>query len=158
MPADTAAVTSGSAHCGGKCDGCAKTSPISVTTAAIVAWRPTLFLAPVHLQQEHDSDHRANGAANRGEENMVGTERREYVAARHDQKAGEPRAGKLFGSGTEQPAGAKIIECEPADFQGCHPGLSRSPLFQRIAAVRHPAGKCKSFPCRAGINSQVTSD
>src|SRR4029077_5885047 len=44
MPADTAAVTKGSAHCGGKCEGWAKTSPIRVTTALIVAWRPTLFV------------------------------------------------------------------------------------------------------------------
>ena len=76
---------------------------------------------------------------------MVHTERGEDVAARHDEKAGEPRAGKLFSSRTEQAARAKIIECEPADLQGCHPGLSGSPLFQRIADVRHAAGKRKSF-------------
>src|SRR5262249_52156548 len=42
MAADTAAVTSGSAHCGGKCDGCAKTSPMKVAIALIVACRATL--------------------------------------------------------------------------------------------------------------------
>jgi hypothetical protein len=41
MPAETTAVTSGSAHCGGKCDGCAKTSPMNVAKALIVAWRAT---------------------------------------------------------------------------------------------------------------------
>jgi len=39
---DTAAVTTGSAHCGGKCDGCAKTSPMNVASALIVACRETL--------------------------------------------------------------------------------------------------------------------
>jgi hypothetical protein len=96
MPADTAAVTSGSAHCGGKCDGCAKTSPISVTTAAIVAWRATLFL--VRLEQEDNGDDRADRPTDRGKQHMLGAESCENVAARHDQKAGEPRAGKLFGS------------------------------------------------------------
>ena len=42
MPAATAAVTTGSAHCGGKCDGCAKISPMNVATALIVACRATL--------------------------------------------------------------------------------------------------------------------
>ena len=62
---------------------------------------------PVHLQQEDDSDHRANGAANRGENHMVHTERGEDVAARHDEKAGEPRAGELFSSRTERSAGSQ---------------------------------------------------
>jgi len=44
IPADTALVIRGSAHCGPKCDGCANTSPISVTTALSVAWRPTLLV------------------------------------------------------------------------------------------------------------------
>ena len=108
----------------------------------------------VHLQQEHDGDHRADGAANRGEENMVRAERGKDVAASHDEKAGEPGAGKFFSGRTQQPARAKIVQCEPADFQGCHPGLSRLPLSQRVADVRRPAGKRKSFLPRAGINSR----
>ena len=39
MLAETAPVTSGSAHCGGKCEPCAKVSPMKVATAAIVACR-----------------------------------------------------------------------------------------------------------------------
>ena len=39
MLAETAPVTSGSAHCGGKCEPCAKVSPMNVATAAIVACR-----------------------------------------------------------------------------------------------------------------------
>ena len=42
MPADTAAVINGSAHCGGKCDGSAKISPMNVATALIVACRVML--------------------------------------------------------------------------------------------------------------------
>lgn len=42
MLADTADVIIGSAHCGGKCDGCAKISPMNVATALIVACRLTL--------------------------------------------------------------------------------------------------------------------
>jgi hypothetical protein len=42
MLADTAAVIVGSAHCGGKCDGCAKISPTNVATALMVACRLTL--------------------------------------------------------------------------------------------------------------------
>ena len=37
------AVTSGSAHCGGKCDGCAKISPMKVANALIVACRIAEF-------------------------------------------------------------------------------------------------------------------
>ena len=43
MAAETRAVTSGSAHCGGKCDGCAKMSPIKVANALIVACRVAEF-------------------------------------------------------------------------------------------------------------------
>jgi hypothetical protein len=39
MHADTAAVTAGSAHCGGKCDGCAKMSPMNVAIELIVTCR-----------------------------------------------------------------------------------------------------------------------
>jgi len=41
MDADTAAVTTGSAHCGGKCDGCAKMSPANVAIELIVTCRTT---------------------------------------------------------------------------------------------------------------------
>ena len=41
MHADTAAVTAGSAHCGGKCDGCAKISPVNVAIELIVTCRAT---------------------------------------------------------------------------------------------------------------------
>jgi hypothetical protein len=44
MPPDTAAVTVGSAHCGGKCDGCAKISPMNVAIALIVACRAALSI------------------------------------------------------------------------------------------------------------------
>jgi len=47
MPPDTAAVTVGSAHCGGKWYGCAKISPMNVAIALIVACRAAL--CPVHL-------------------------------------------------------------------------------------------------------------
>jgi hypothetical protein len=44
MPPDTAAVTVGSAHCGGKWDGCAKISPMNVAIALIVACRAALSI------------------------------------------------------------------------------------------------------------------
>jgi len=44
MLADTAAVIVGSAHCGGKWDGCANVSPMNVAMALIVACRPALTI------------------------------------------------------------------------------------------------------------------
>src|SRR5207253_9630885 len=44
MPPDTAAVTVGSAHCGGKWDECANTSPMNVAIALIVACRAALSI------------------------------------------------------------------------------------------------------------------
>jgi hypothetical protein len=47
MAAATQAVTNGSAHCGGKCDGCAKTSPINVAKALIVICRMSDLLRSI---------------------------------------------------------------------------------------------------------------
>ena len=44
MPPDTTAVTVGSAHCGGKWEGCANMSPINVAIALIVACRAALSI------------------------------------------------------------------------------------------------------------------
>jgi len=68
---------------------------------------------PVHLEEECDSDDRANGSANRSEQHVLDAKRGENVAARHDEKAGKPRPSKLFGSRTDKPACAQIIECKP---------------------------------------------
>jgi len=58
----------------------------------------------VHLDEECDGSQCAYGPANRREEHMLEAERGENVAARHDEKAGEPRASKLFQSRTGKPA------------------------------------------------------
>ena len=44
MPPDTTAVIVGSAHCGGKWEGCANTSPMNVAIALIVACREALSI------------------------------------------------------------------------------------------------------------------
>jgi hypothetical protein len=98
MPADTSLVIRGSAHCGPKCDGCANTSPISVTTALSVAWRPTLLVvrsiwtrsatvttAPT-VPQIHSKDY------------MLHAERRKNITACHDEQTREPRTRELLGS------------------------------------------------------------
>ena len=98
----------------------------------------------VHLQQEHDCDQPANGAANRGEEYMVDAEGCENVAARHDQKAGEPRAGKLLGGGTRSPPERKSSSARLPTFKVaiavspvCH-GYCTSPLCDtRPANANH---------------------
>ena len=66
MPADTAAVTTGSAHCGGKCDGCAKISPMNVADRADRRLPGDAVGRPVHLHQEGNGDQRADKAAHRG--------------------------------------------------------------------------------------------
>jgi hypothetical protein len=61
-----AAVTVGSAHCGGKCDGCAKISPTNVATALIGRLSADAVGRPVHLHQQGDGHRRADNAADRG--------------------------------------------------------------------------------------------
>jgi hypothetical protein len=51
---------------------------------------------PIHLQKECDGGQCAYGSTNRREEKMLGAERCENIASRHDEKAGEPRPTKLF--------------------------------------------------------------
>jgi hypothetical protein len=66
----SAAVTNGSAHCGGKCDGCAKISPMNVATALIVACRRLLFHVLRALRRrrqggQHEQDARGREQAER---------------------------------------------------------------------------------------------
>jgi hypothetical protein len=105
MLADIAAVTSGSAHCGGKCEGWAKISPMKVAIALIVACRATLSMVR-SLQEEKNGNHCAYAPANRGETHMLQAECAENVAARHHKKAGEPRACELFQRRARKPTRA----------------------------------------------------
>ena len=126
MPADTAAVTTGSAHCGGKCDGCAKISPTNVATALIVACLATLSVvrsictsrptvtAALYVARTggrvNRFDPRADNAAHRGELRVLQREGGEDVAACHHQKAGEPGPRELLGGRAGKAARAQVIE------------------------------------------------
>jgi hypothetical protein len=101
--ADTEAVTVGSAHCGGKWDGCANMSPMNVAMALIVACRPALSIA------------------NRGEEGMLETERSENVSARHYEKTGKPCSSEFFSRWASKPISAQMIKCvEEAELEASH--------------------------------------
>ena len=53
---------------------------------------------PIHLDKQSNGGQCAYGSTNRCEEKMLGAERCENIASRHDEKAGEPRSTKLFNS------------------------------------------------------------
>ena len=74
----------------------------------------------VHLDEKCNCGQCTYGPANRGEDQMLNAERRENVATRHDEKAGEPRPAKLFNGRTDKPACAQIIESEATEVMGCH--------------------------------------
>ena len=98
MPADTAAVITGSAHCGGKCDGCAEDITDERRDRADRGLPGDAVSRPVHLREEGNGNRRADHPANRGEERVLETERGKNVAARHHEKAGKPRPCELFSS------------------------------------------------------------
>jgi hypothetical protein len=52
MPADTAVVITGSGHCGGRCDGCAKISPMNVTRSLFDAVAGMTGLTPLVRELE----------------------------------------------------------------------------------------------------------
>src|SRR6516165_8198964 len=115
MPADTAAVTNGSAHAGPKCEGCAKTSNQRHDRAQRCLAADAVR-GPVHLNEKRDSDHRANSPTNRSENDVLETERIENIAPRHYQKAGEPRTCEFFGSRPAKATDPQFIECKPTQF------------------------------------------
>jgi hypothetical protein len=57
---------------------------------------PDTVSRPVHLQKKYNGGQCAYGSTNRRKEKMLGAERCENVASRHDEKASEPRPTKLF--------------------------------------------------------------
>src|SRR6266571_2564354 len=83
---------------------------------------------PVHLCKQRNGNDRSDNAADRGEERMLETERGENVAARHHQKAGEPCACEFFNSRANQPARARIVQCEDTQPESRH----RLPLSSSV--------------------------
>jgi hypothetical protein len=153
MPADTAAVINGSAHCGGKCDGCAKISPMNVATALIVACRvmlsvvrsicarrATVTAAPTIPQTE------ARSACSK-------LERGENVAARHHKKAGKPRPCELFSSRAGKAARAQIVVCEDTELGAWH----RLPLSSSMLLSPQRSSMCDTPPGSA-MNSRIARD
>ena len=65
---------------------------------------------PIHLEEERNGGQCSYGPGNRREYQMLEVERGENIAARHHEKASEPRPTKLFNSRTEKPTRAQIIE------------------------------------------------
>ena len=115
MHADTVAVTNGSAHWGGKCDGCAKISPAKVAIELIVtcraselvvrsicASRATATAAPTVPQTE------ARSACSKLNARKT--------SKRVSEKAGKPKPGKFFGSRADKPARTQIGERKGTDL------------------------------------------
>ena len=91
----------------------------------------------VHLQEKRNGDHRADGAANRRENDVVETERVKNIAARHHQKTAEPRTCELFGSrAAKAAANPQLIRREPVRFIVVIP----PPSLSTWVAVRACAG------------------
>ena len=67
----------------------------------------------VHLQEKRNGDHRADGAANRRENDVVETECIQNIAACHYQKTGEPRTCELFGSRAAKAADPQYVTVDP---------------------------------------------
>jgi hypothetical protein len=111
MQAATAAVITGSAHCGGKCDGCAKISPMKVAMALIVAWRPTLSVVRSICNRRATVTAAPTTPQNRRETRVLEAERGQNVATGHHEKTGEPGARELLGGRARKAALAQIIEC-----------------------------------------------
>ena len=97
---------------------------------------------PVHLDEECDGGQCSYGPANRREDQMLDAERDENIAARHHEKASEPRPTKLFNGRTDKPTRAQIIECASTEVMGCHLlALYCSLLLQRICRCAIPGKK-----------------
>ena len=156
MLADTAAVIVGSAHCGGKWDGCANVSPMKVAMALIVACRPALFDCPIHLCDNGNRDGSADNPANRGEECMLETERSKNISARHYEKTGKPCSSELFSRWASKPIRAQMIKCvEDAELEASH-RLTPLSLRRSITAFFElcdaPSRKANEFQSH-GFNS-----
>ena len=150
MLADTAAVIVGSAHCGGKWDGCANVSPMKVAMALIVACRPALSIVRSICAIT------ANNPANRGEECMLETERSENISARHYEKTGKPCPSELFSRWASKPIRAQMIKCvEDAELEASH-RLTPLSLRRSITAFFElcdaPSRKANEFQSH-GFNS-----
>ncbi|HEY4860394.1 MAG TPA: hypothetical protein VII14_10700 [Xanthobacteraceae bacterium] len=76
--------------------------------------------AAIHLEEEGYGNRRADNPANRSEAYVLHTECSENVAARHHQKAGEPRARELFKRGAGKATRSLIERIEDAQSEAWH--------------------------------------
>jgi hypothetical protein len=72
------------------------------------------------LREQRNGNRRADNAANRGEAQVLEAERGENVAARHHEKAGQPRPRELLNGRAGKPAGAFIESIKDAQFEAWH--------------------------------------
>jgi len=133
MPPDTTAVIVGSAHCGGKWDGCANISPMNVAIALIVACRAALSIVRSICASRATATAALTVPQTDARNACSKLNAAKTFPRAHYEKAGEPRSSEFFSSRPNKPTGAQITECvEDAELEAPHRQFLPRPFFHHF--------------------------